>query len=1243
MVSYFEYNEKYFYKKYNKLKDLKNVKTKDLVTRYLLFFVFFVDKIIEKNEDENKERQKQNEEKRKELIKQNVLNIKNKLKEKQENGCNLQKETIFNELCCDNILVDEQNKNNHINYLTKHLKNNNLSHTNYNNYKKCKTNYNDKEKNKSCNISNICNDLTCAFYLCIILFLENLKDDKKNLDYKKCVDDNISSEKVSDEKDNNIETIHSVKVNENNNNIIKNLIVDNTNDLSFNLIFYIHLLYISLCFYYIYLLNDDIFYLQFSLLLFLMLFTHFKNKEIIHFIHFKKEKKEKKEKCYVTYEISISKFLYLICKNLGVYYKEKENDIYMSIFFLTYSFVFLKYTKKKNNEKKTIANNKILMDEIIIVQHMYEIFLDINFFSTSTFFILRTIQLHLQLLKNYIDDIKVEEQGGEEKTKKKKKKKKNDEKESIKRDDTHAYKESEGVHILSNEKDQKYTKLETNNNDNMNNTNDNIYNTNDNIYNTNDNIYNTNDNMNNTNDNIYNTNDNIYNTNDNIYNTNDNIYNTNDNIYNTNDNIYNSDISFCCETTNNKLSINEKVNRIIDMFCSLYNNINECGYIFLDVHLLSIYEYLVWVCFYIVKDVFRLCCCLKKEKEKRKILEYKYMTYRNLLEVYIIYLKYNYLNYSQINYSVNIYKNIDDNIYTKHDKMKNIFDTLKIKDNSSNEKGINHMQTCEEKKEKKENNYNFLINGLHKKAQEQIEDQIFIYDYKYNTQTDITIILNNVINMNEIIYTPYDTCKSLFEKKKKNICLFENKINIYDKNIIYDFIYGNILKDKNYPRFYNEEEKEEEEEEEDEDEKEKNTTFMVNSFYENMCFFKFFEIKFKEDSQIVKNIIHIINKKKDNIIINIDTTYFEEFVNIFQFDNIPFIHFNFYVCNFYSSSQYHEEALKKIKKIYKMFCKHRDNKEYVYFLQGEKIIEENMEKEEKNNQQKMDKIKQLKINEEIDKLYPTEEKKKKNILDYKHRIHYLCYNYNEILYLFEKMKKYKKKSLEYFSLFKQTTLHLDILINSMESYFYFNFFTKSFDIYLQNYMEIINSLSHPLKYLQNDQYLPYKREITLKCALLLKDIFICKKFNTFNENIHLNEKIKNIKTNTNIKTNGDFDDNISGTLTSEQKHIILQIVQFYFSFLSTYYKKENDMINEKLFFENNEEKQYYFDIYFYVCKTLSTVEDRFFISQAIQHYQYILNYSLKNQMYEDESYNEYMKTFTNKSIYSLTFKMKEMT
>ncbi|KNG78905.1 hypothetical protein PFMG_05036 [Plasmodium falciparum IGH-CR14] len=296
MVSHFEYSEKYFYKKYNKLKDLKNVKTKDLVTRYLLFFVFFVDKIIEKNEDENKELQKQNEEKRKELIKQNVLNIKNKLKEKQENECNSQEETIFNEICYDNILVDEKNKNNHINYVTKHLKNNNLSDGNCKNYEKCKTNYNDKEKNKSCNFSSICNDLTCAFYICIILFVENLKDDQNNVDYKKSVHENISSQKSSDEKDNNIETIPFVNINENKNNFIKKDIVDNANDLSFNLIFDMHLLYISLCFYYIYLLNDDIYYLQFSLLLFLMLFTHFKNKEIIHFIYFKKDKKKRENK-----------------------------------------------------------------------------------------------------------------------------------------------------------------------------------------------------------------------------------------------------------------------------------------------------------------------------------------------------------------------------------------------------------------------------------------------------------------------------------------------------------------------------------------------------------------------------------------------------------------------------------------------------------------------------------------------------------------------------------------------------------------------------------------------------------------------------------------------------------------------------------------------------------------------------------------------------------------------------------
>lgn len=40
----------------------------------------------------------------------------------------------------------------------------------------------------------------------------------------------------------------------------------------------------------------------------------------------------------------------------------------------------------KDNKKDNITNNKILMDEIIIVQHMYEIFLDINFFFDIYFF-----------------------------------------------------------------------------------------------------------------------------------------------------------------------------------------------------------------------------------------------------------------------------------------------------------------------------------------------------------------------------------------------------------------------------------------------------------------------------------------------------------------------------------------------------------------------------------------------------------------------------------------------------------------------------------------------------------------------------------------------------------------------------------------------------------------------------------------------------------------------------------------
>ncbi|EUD71603.1 hypothetical protein YYG_03016 [Plasmodium vinckei petteri] len=1048
-----EIREEHLYEKIDKLKNLREIKTGDLVTDYLIFFSLYVNKIVEKNDEDKTLTHIEKEKKTKELIEKNIENIKNKLKEKEET--NLKREDTNYQ----KTLYTQNETNNDIpTTLNKHDK---------------------------CNFKQICNDLTHILYFCISILIQNLKTYTQNEETK--INDTYNS---IIQKDNN----EGGKV---------------SNDIVINF-FELNLLYISFCFYNIYLLNNDTYYLYVSLVLFLKIFHYFKNKKITHQICINNKS------IYIKYDICVEDFLFKICDKIGVL-QRKQKNIYASLFFLTYSFIFYKHVTNnfENNEEE--YNNIIDTEIINVIQNINDIFLQLNFFTTSTFFVLKSIDMHLSCLKNEIKQI-------------------------------------------SNE---------INNDNNNKNKNDEPYYC-------------------------------------------DSVNNKNANFY-----IFNGNIMLS-KKRNESISLDDKLKKIIDMCIPIFNNIIECSYIFLDLHLLSIYEHLINVSFCMIKDVYKLFHMLKREKEKNIIVEYKYMTYRNFLEMYIIYLKYNYLNYSQETCtSIDIYNHVN-YIHKKRDHIKNYIISLFKPYTTSATKEKNNLEHQDRTHEKKTNTQNGGIKSVETKAHFD-SNHILVYDSIKKIEKNI-MCLENIIYINtEEVTKEMQSCESSEKNipKRKEYDFDLISFIISDENIAYKFICEQILKKNNLNY------------EKDEN---KYHDFKFSDLYEKMSFSKMFCENVKEIDEITKEIFHLIkneqapknekvkfdDKNKSSVIpstfVNIDINYVEEFLNIFQFSEIKLSHLKLDVCNF-SNSKYNNMAINKMKKNYKKFTQHRNDQECDNLLSLSLLQNKNIDGTKKGEQKQEQKQEQ------------------KHWIDYSDDIHYFCYNHKEIEFLFKKIKKYIKKCFEYYSLFNQTTLHLDILINSSEAYFYYNFFIKSFDECIKNYMDILYSFSYPLKFIEHKQYLSYKRDLALKCALLLKDVYICKKWNIIIDNIYFNS-------NNNDDKNLNFDDNISGILTKDQKQTILQIIQYYFFFLKTY-EIEKETTND-IIFENDDEKKSYFDIYFYVCKTLSTVEDKNFITQAINNYKYLLNYSLKNKMYHDEQYNEYMINFCKKSIYLLGIKLNEI-
>ncbi|VWU48177.1 conserved membrane protein, unknown function [Hepatocystis sp. ex Piliocolobus tephrosceles] len=1350
-------------RKLQALKDLKSIKTNDLVENYLIFFFLFVKKVIEENEEYKILVEKQKENTKNELIKENIEKIKNSLKETKHNKTIIKTENInfnnfdkiddnkFSQKLCHDIVNDNSNKyhlNEGDNTGTNVVSTNvgiqgtgikgtgikgtdigdNKSETYFN---KCKNNIyiTNSDNTKKCSFAKTCSDVIYAFQICIILLIRNLEKEKKsnkNIEHEQTVHNvhnsfdfprSVNSVEYNKKKEESHKTectekdtttssqpkINKLQINRLEINTPTNF---NNNFNKINDEFQLILLYISLCYYNIYLLSDnDNYFLYVSLLLFLYNFTHFKNKKITHHFYFNENE-------WVEYVICVPHFLLDICKKISIIYK-KKNYIYTSLFFLTYCYFFYKCTKKlgntnescddksynnKNNNNLYEQKKQVDIEFITIFQNISDIFIQLKRYTLSNFLVLKCIDLHLQKLENDIERIRAKHKSTEKK-------------------------------INSNKV------LSDNNNVNI--------------------------------------------------------------INEKRDNIVNEKCQFTT-VLGEDVSVNDTLNKIIETSFSLYNNIIECSYLFLDIHLMSIYEYLIFVAFYMIKDVYKLFHLLKQKKEKKKLIEYKHMTYRNLLETYIIYLKYNYLIYSKNNnLPQNIYKNVE-NIYKQEkqimkelqllldreckrkmsgndlekmngndlekmngnnlekmngnnlekmngnnlekmngnnlEKMNgnnlekvNEDDLEKVNGNNLEKVNGNNLEKVNEDDLEKMNsletvdineninvnaninaivnaninaivnaninaivnaninaivnaNINFQKNGdtntntVNKNDTPQTE--IFTHDNnsKINEQIETNeTYLNNLLHIEEENYNTFHDIKQynffndIFEEKKKNAYSVDIlSYIISDNNTLYNFIYHNFIK-KNILNF----------EQEDEENGDTNqfadvysgpypgpntcadtstSTGTDKDAHEQMSFCSIFYNNVKKIDKIMERIFFLIKNRNMSMyscdldhssinsdshmrntsteikkipFINIDIKNVEEFLKTFQFQVVKLTNMNFNICTF-SDTKYKQLAIKKMKKLYTAFSKCREDRDYDKFLFcqiGGAMRETKYDSNCNNNNGNNGNF-----------VFPY----------YINHIHELCYNYYEILFLFNNIKKYKKKTLKYFSLFKHTTIYLDIILNSSEVYFYFNFFTKTFDEYIKISLEMLHSLSYPLQFLEHKQYLSYKRELCLRCAMLLKDIYICKKLNTCIDNIYYNSTVENKQKNMN------FDDNLSGNLSTELKQIILQILKYYFLFLNTSEKVRDRAITantattadtvttEQIIFENEEEKKSYFDIYFYVCKTLSTVEDKHFITQAINHYQFLLNYSFKNKLYSDEKYNEYMQTHCKKSICFLKLKLDEV-
>ncbi|KMZ98262.1 hypothetical protein PVNG_04872 [Plasmodium vivax North Korean] len=1185
--------------KLRQLKQLQEVKTSDLVGDYLIHFILLVNKIMAKSEEAKRGEELKQERQKKKKIEESIHEIKQKLSQ-NKHGESFKREEMSPQQDGWRVLNGGDDLREKLPDEATPEGGNSAG-----------------QGDKKCNVAQLCEDLTEGFHLCISLLLRGMKGGGG----KPIEEEGDGDVGEADRKEQSGASSGGVS-----SNGVRSSDVGSSGDLiSGNPFrgdcpaarreggaFHLSLLYLALCFYHMHLVSGDRekhHHLHVSLFLLLVSFPHLKDSEIEHYVCVD-------GKVCLRFDVSVARLLSRVCKMVGLNCK-RAGDAHACLFFLTHSCFFLQYAHKGgavNWEQRAIAGeaadgehngshnpaggrkkHKYLQNMINLVEHINQVFLECNFFTASTLLSMRSIGLHSSLLKSDIEEVRREE----------------------------CREECSSTLLIESKEPVVGTPKESPPDDEL-------------------------------------------------------VY-LNEELTQEDFHFY-GDPVFSGAGEGEKRTdtqIEKKLNKIIETATSLFESISECSYLFLDLHLLSIYEHLVLFCLYMSKDVSKLLHQFKGEKKKKKISQrYEYMAYRNLLEIYIIFLKHNYLRYKKSGGG----EEEEDSTYVRacqiYGRMEEVKRTIRSLLQGCGGRSDTHVGSppVERKKGNIGNRQNggnppkSCIKGEYFHTREhfrrnkiciragvsgQGEDALGAASYLEST---IQVRPSDVKTISNEEPTHYSS-----RGKTPSKLLGDVFSLVGDSNIAYEFIREHIVGSNTF-NFEADEEADEAADEAAEGELGRSQHALPGA-NGPMSFSAFLRGSIKRVggsvgevfSQVWAHAKEVKEVKEATAAVEVNeamaadattvtaatataaTTAATPWANVhladhaadllqtFQFKRVSLSHMQFDVCNF-GHAEYAKLATDKMKKLYRRFSKGRAN-------------------------QQSEQWHLPSLGTPHGGAHPT-------CTGHCKHAHYLCRNFDEIQFLFKKIKKYKKKTLAYFSLHEETTLHLDILLNSSESYFYFNFFTNSHEQYMQNCRHMLNCISAPLAQITHPQYLSFQREMALKCALILKDIFICLKCNTRMDNMHTNDLNRNRSLS--------FDDHIGGPLTAQEKGIIRQAVQYYLFFLGTYQiggestnaasidaastnaastnaaSTNAALTNAASPFQSEEEKKSYFDIFFYVCKTLSTVNDRSFVEQALHLYQRLLSYAAKNKMYADERYNEYMRDVCRKSICVLRGRMLDL-
>lgn len=619
----------------------------------------------------------------------------------------------------------------------------------------------------------------------------------------------------------------------------------------------------------------------------------------------------------------------------------------------------------------------------------------------------------------------------------------------------------------------------------------------------------------------------------------------------------------------------EEITRVVlSMYLSMEDYMETCEKYFVGTHMLSVYEQMLLIGSYISKDIHRYCREFNMKQEKKFMKERVYRWSRNLLEVYLMYMKYNYYNHMPEH---------SDNIETCY---RELWEEFYIYEASRSLNGVSEILIDMEinAQKKKKNSY---IEEMSEEF-ENVEDEekrkreIYIEHLKIMEQTyleeTISVPMKDILN------------EQMEEFQKRDIVPDFDGIKLFDKNLAYEsFIeFLRLNKMQLYQTVENDPEKKHIYKYTDDEE-------CVLSF--KLCFKRYLTKVDKVTEEIIK-IIECDKRRNPQVPLNIEIA--REFMNMFAYDSMSVGNFLIQVYNY--SNSYKKKVDKKLNKKYTEFYATNDNKEF------RPILLENCEKEIRFSLQ----------------------------LSY---VHYICYNPTQMELLFRSAQKYFRKTTEYFSLYKQTTLYLDIVLNSRARYMYMNFFTNNFDFYKSNLMDCMKMLLLPVDHLKHEQYEQYKKTLIDEATEIAQELFVCTKLGVclkslYYKDYHVNKE-KYLLDNILIKNTS----NSFYTLNEELQRKLFTIINLHSKYLKCFKRKEN---SEELIFPNEDEAMKYFYTYLHLCQLLQHLDSKEYVQMAFNHYKLVHSYLTNYNSNLKEAHKESIILICNRHIQHLENVLKQI-